>query len=84
MNTALVVCAHEQRRVLDGKKDSECKRRVKVVFESPEMRRYGVYEETVYGELVAMIGEIPEVEGKSTSKRDVFRNFLGKIHQRTK
>ncbi len=31
------------------------------VFESPEVdlrRRYRVYEERVYGELVAMIGEI--------------------------
>ncbi len=54
------------------------------MFESPEMRRYGVYEEKVYGELIVMIGEIPEVEGKSTLKRDIFRNFLDKIHQRTK
>ncbi len=82
MNTALVVCAHEQRRFLDGKKDSEWKRRVKVVFESPEMRRYGVYEETVYGELVAMIGEIPEVE--STLKREASKSFLDNIYKRTK
>ncbi len=45
---------------------------VKVVFENPNVdlrERYGVYEEKVYRELIAMIGEIPEVEGKSTLKR---------------
>ncbi len=74
----------EQRRVLDEnyrRKDSECERRVKVVFESPEVdlrRRCAVYEK-VYGELVAVIGQIPEVEGKSTLKRDVFKSFLDKI-----
>ncbi len=53
-----------------------------MVFESPEMRRYGVYEETVYGELVAMIGEIPEVE--STLKREASKSFLDNIYKRTK
>ncbi|PBK82336.1 hypothetical protein ARMGADRAFT_1038664 [Armillaria gallica] len=62
-------------------------RRVKVVFESPEVdlrKRYAVHEETVYGELIAMIGEIPKVEGKSTLKRDVFKSFLDKIYKRSK
>ncbi len=57
------------------------------MFESPEVdlrKRYGVYEERVYGELVAMIREIPEVEGKSTLKREVFKSFLDKIYKRTK
>ncbi len=57
------------------------------MFESIEVdlkKRYGVYEGRVYGELVAMIGEIPEVEGKSTLKREVFKNFLGKIYKRAK
>ncbi|KAK0223763.1 isoprenoid synthase domain-containing protein [Armillaria fumosa] len=90
VNTALAVCTPEQRRVLDenyGRKDSECERRVKVVFESPEVdlrKRYAVYEEKVYGELIAMIGQISEVEGKSTLKRDVFKSFLDKIYKRSK
>ncbi|KAK0215931.1 isoprenoid synthase domain-containing protein [Armillaria nabsnona] len=85
VNTALVVCKPEQRLVLDenyGRKDSECERRVKEVFKSPEVdlrKRYGVYEEKVYGELVAIIGEIPEVEGKSILKREVFKSFIDKI-----
>ncbi|KAK0234368.1 isoprenoid synthase domain-containing protein [Armillaria nabsnona] len=90
--TPLAVCTPEQRRVLDenyGRKDSECERRVNEVFESPEVdlrKRYGVYEERVYGELVAIIGEIPEVdiEGKSTLKREVFKSFIDKIYKRTK
>ncbi|KAK0432111.1 isoprenoid synthase domain-containing protein [Armillaria borealis] len=90
VNTALAACTPKQRRVLDenhGRKDSECERRVKEVFESPEVdlrKRYGMYEEKVYGELVAMIGEILEVEGKSTLKREVFKSFLDKIYKRTK
>ncbi|PBK79654.1 hypothetical protein ARMGADRAFT_1049118 [Armillaria gallica] len=69
------------RRILDdnyGRKDSECERRVKVVFESPEVKRYGVYEK--------IYGEIPEVEGKSTLKREVFDSFIDydKIYSRTK
>ncbi len=69
------MCTSEQRKVLDEnyrRKDSECERMVKVVFENPDVdlrERYGVYEEKVYRELIAMIGEIPEVEGKSTLKR---------------
>ncbi len=54
---------------------------------SPEVdlrKRYGVYEEKVYGELVAMIGGIPEVEGKSTLKREVFKSSIDKIYKRTK
>ncbi len=40
MNTTLPVCTPKQQLVLDenyGRKDSECERRVKVVFESPEV-----------------------------------------------
>ncbi|KAK0224955.1 farnesyl-diphosphate synthase [Armillaria nabsnona] len=56
-----------------GRKDSECERRVKEVFESPEVdlrKRYGVY-----GELV---------EGKNTLKKEVFKSFIDKIYKRTK
>ncbi|KAK0214736.1 farnesyl-diphosphate synthase [Armillaria nabsnona] len=55
------------------RKDSECERRVKEVFESPEVdlrKRYGVY-----GELV---------EGKNTLKKEVFKSFIDKIYKRTK
>ncbi len=66
-----------------GRKGSESERRVKVVFESPDSvdlkMQYAVYEEKIYGELIAMIGQISEVEGKSTLKRDVFKSFLDKI-----
>ncbi|PBK86758.1 terpenoid synthase [Armillaria gallica] len=92
VDTALAVCTPEQRKVLDenyGRKYSECERRVKEAFESLEVdlrKQYGVYEEKVYGELVAMIGEIPEVDvkGKSTLKREVFESFIDKIYKRTK
>ncbi len=54
-----------------------------MVFESPDSvdlkMQYAVYEEKIYGELIAMIGQISEVEGKSTLKRDVFKSFLDKI-----
>ncbi len=55
-----------------------------MVSESPEVdlsKRYGV---KVYGELVVMIVEIPEVEGKSMLKREVFYSFIDKNHNRTK
>ncbi|PBK94558.1 terpenoid synthase, partial [Armillaria gallica] len=90
VNTTLAVCTLEQQWVLDenyGRKDSECERGVKEVFESSGVdlgKRYGVYDEKVYGELVAMIGEIPEVEGKSTLKRGVFKSFLDRIYKRMK
>ncbi|KAK0438811.1 isoprenoid synthase domain-containing protein [Armillaria borealis] len=88
VNTALAVCTPEQRRVLDdnyGRNDPECERRVKVVFESPQVDlRRRRYEEKVYRELIAMIGEITEVEGKSTLKREVFKSFIDNIYNRTK
>ncbi|KAK0224865.1 isoprenoid synthase domain-containing protein [Armillaria nabsnona] len=60
VNTTLPVCTPKQQWVLDenyGRKDSECERRVKVVFEGPEVgfklrKRYGVYEAKVYGSLL--------------------------------
>ncbi len=60
MNTTLSVCTPKQQWVLDencGRRDSECERMVKVVFESPEVdfklrKRYGVYEAKVYGSLL--------------------------------
>ncbi|PBK64780.1 terpenoid synthase [Armillaria solidipes] len=87
VNTALAVCTPEQRRVLDdnyGRNDPECERRVKVVFESPQVDLRKRYEEKVYGELIAMIGEITEVEGKGTLKREVFKSFIDNIYNRTK
>ncbi|KAK0471107.1 putative isoprenoid biosynthesis-related protein [Armillaria novae-zelandiae] len=78
VNTALVACMPEQRRVLDEnleRKDSECERRILEVFEGPEVdlrMADGVYEERVYRELVVMIGEILEVKGKSILKGEMF------------
>ncbi|KAK0184267.1 hypothetical protein F5146DRAFT_1006758 [Armillaria mellea] len=51
------------RKILDenyGRKDLEYERRMKEVFESLQVdlrKRYGMYEERIFGELVAMIGE---------------------------
>ncbi|KAK0184002.1 isoprenoid synthase domain-containing protein [Armillaria mellea] len=72
VNTALVVCTPEQRKNLDEKyerKESVRERRVKEVFESPEVdlkKWYGVYEERFYGELAGMTGEISVVEARGT------------------
>ena len=63
VNTALAVYTPEQWRIVNenyGRKDSDCERRAKVVFDGPEVdlrKGYGVYEEKVFGELVAMIGD---------------------------
>lgn len=59
------------------------------MFESPEVvfklrKRYGVYEAKVYERLIAMIGEVPEVEGKGRLKTEVLISFLDKIYKRTK
>ncbi|KAK0474565.1 hypothetical protein IW261DRAFT_1422858 [Armillaria novae-zelandiae] len=72
------------RRVLNGnheRKNSECERRVLEVFESSEVdlkMTSGMYEEGVYRELVAMIGEIPGLKGKSILKEEVFKRFVGR------
>ncbi|KAK0214247.1 isoprenoid biosynthesis-like protein [Armillaria nabsnona] len=81
VNTMLPVCTPKQQWVLDenyGRKDSECERRVKVVFESPEVdfkwrKRNGVYE-----------AKVPEIEGKGRLKTEIFKSFLDKIYKRTK
>ncbi|KAK0472875.1 hypothetical protein IW261DRAFT_726970 [Armillaria novae-zelandiae] len=84
MNTALVACMPEQRRVLNGnheRKNSECERRVLEVFESSEVglrMTNGMYEEGVYREPVVMIGEIPGVKGKSILKGEVFKRFVAR------
>ncbi|KAK0224827.1 isoprenoid biosynthesis-like protein [Armillaria nabsnona] len=78
VNTMLPVCTPKQQWVLDenyGRKDSECERRVKVVFESPEVdfkwrKRNGVYE--------------AKIEGKGRLKTEIFKSFLDKIYKRTK
>lgn len=90
VNIALAVCTPEQRKNLDenyGRKDSECERRVKEMFKSPEVdlrKWYAEYDERVYGELAGMTVEITVVEGKGTLKREVFKGFLDKTYNRTK
>ncbi|KAK0209727.1 hypothetical protein IW262DRAFT_1450718 [Armillaria fumosa] len=63
-------CVNIALRLFTPKQNSECERKVKVVFESPEER--------VFRELVAMIGEIPGVVGKSALKGDVLKRFVGR------
>ncbi len=52
VNTVLAVCTPEQPRILDdnyGRKDSECERRAKVVFESPQVDLRKIWGEGVWG-----------------------------------
>ena len=86
INTALSLATPAQRAVLDanyGKKDAECERRVKAVFEAVGVRqKYEEYEKDVYGRLCKLIEEVPEEEGGV--KRAVFTSFLEKIYKRQK
>ena len=95
INVALSLASPAQLRVLEenyGQKDSEKEAKVKAVFEAVGVReKYASYEEGVYGELMALIGGIPEggLEGSVGAggerlRREVFTSFLHKIYKRTK
>ena len=72
-----------------GRKDAECERRVKAVFEEVGLReKYAEYEEGAYKKIMGLIAEIPEVDPAAGDapglKREVFKAFLDKIYKRTK
>ncbi|KAM0791797.1 hypothetical protein ACM66B_004060 [Microbotryomycetes sp. NB124-2] len=87
INTALGIVTPEQRQVLDdnyGKKDAECEKRVKALFNELKLeQRFEQYEQESYERINKLIDEIPE-DGSSGLKRDVFRSFLAKVYKRTK
>ncbi|THH13553.1 hypothetical protein EW146_g6679 [Bondarzewia mesenterica] len=89
INTALSLATPAQRAILDtnyGKKDPECERRVKKVFEEVGVRQeYEEYEKDVYERLCKLIAEVPEGGVQNGGvKREVFTSFLEKIYKRQK
>ncbi|KAJ7108472.1 farnesyl-diphosphate synthase [Mycena epipterygia] len=87
INTALDAASPEQRAILDvnyGKRDPGMEGKIKAVFEEVGLReKYRLYEEKVYGEILALIETVREDEGVSL-KREVFTKFLDKIYKRKK
>lgn len=85
VNTALKKCSPEQRKVLDvnyGKKDKECEKKVKEVFNDLQLEKdYQAYEEARVTELKQKISAIDESSGM---KRQVYEEFLRKIYKRSK
>jgi len=85
VNQALKSCNKEQRQVLEenyGRKDKECERKVKVLFEELKLEAvYKEYEERIVGELREKIANLNESEGL---KKEVFEEFLRKIYKRSK
>lgn len=85
VNQALKMCSSDQRQVLEenyGKKDKECEKKVKVVFDELKLQQvYQEYEEQRVGELRERIASLDESEGL---KKEVFEEFLRKIYKRTK
>lgn len=85
VNQALKRCSAEQRKVLEenyGRKDKECEKKVKALFDQLELEKvYQEYEASRVEELRRKIDEIDESEGL---KKGVFEEFLRKIYKRTK
>ena len=85
VNQALKLCSAEQRKVLEenyGRKDKECERKVKVLYQELELEGvYKAYEEKRVGEIREKIAAVDESEGL---KSEVFEEFLRKIYKRSK
>lgn len=85
VNQALKRCSKEQRQVLEenyGRKDKECEKRVKLLFDELELEAvYKEYEDRIVGELREKIAKLDESEGL---KKEVFEEFLRKIYKRSK
>ncbi|KAF2094352.1 ERG20 farnesyl diphosphate synthase [Rhizodiscina lignyota] len=85
INQALQRASLEQRKVLEenyGRKDSECEKKVKVVFDELDLKAvYQKYEEERVAELRKLIDQVDESEGL---KKQVFEEFLRKIYKRSK
>ena len=64
INTALAAASPEQRAVLDvnyGKKDAECEKKVKEIFNAVGVHeKYSAYEEASYKRVMGLIETIPE------------------------
>lgn len=85
INKALEKCTPNQRKVLDenyGKKDAECEKIVKQVFNELELEQeYFNYEENIVKQLREKIANIDESRG---FKGEVVTVFLNKIYKRSK
>lgn len=85
VNQALQRASPEQRKLLEenyGRKDSECEKKVKAVFDDLDLKRvYQKYEEERVGQLRKMIDKVDESEGL---KKQVFEEFLRKIYKRSR
>lgn len=85
VNTALQKCSSSQRHVLEvnyGRKDKECEKKVKSLFEELQLTKdYQQYEEARVKELREKIAAIDEAGGM---KRQVYEEFLRKIYKRSK
>ncbi|KAF2864589.1 ERG20 farnesyl diphosphate synthase [Piedraia hortae CBS 480.64] len=85
INQALKSCNSEQRKILNenyGRKDAECEKRVKAVFDELDLEgKYKSFEEERVGELKKKISQLDESQGL---KKGVFDEFLKKIYQRSK
>ncbi|KAI8800497.1 geranyltranstransferase [Cladochytrium replicatum] len=84
INRALSIATPEQRRALDenyGKKDSECARRVKEVYQDMGLRRvYEQYEERSYRKISGLIEAVDE----KVLPRKMFTSFMNRIYKRSK
>lgn len=90
VNVALKYGTPAQRKTLDenyGKKNVECEKRVKKVFEEIGVeRRYKEYEAEAVGRISGLIDQLDETPSGDAPilRKQVFRAFLDKIHGRTK
>lgn len=87
INVALQNATPEQRQVLDqsyGRKDSEHEKKVKDIFNQPNIDikgRFEKYEKESYEHINSLINALPETQGL---RRDIFRSFLDKVYKRSK
>ncbi|KAH9825425.1 Farnesyl pyrophosphate synthase, partial [Teratosphaeria destructans] len=85
VNQALKIATSEQREVLEenyGRKDAECEKKVKVVFDELKLEQiYKDFEEERVKDLKEMINGLDESEGL---KKGIFEEFLRKIYKRSK
>ncbi|KAF2774004.1 ERG20 farnesyl diphosphate synthase [Teratosphaeria nubilosa] len=85
VNQALKIATSEQREVLEknyGRKDVECEKKIKVVFDELKLEQiYKDYEEERVKDLKEMINGLDESEGL---KKGIFEEFLRKIYKRSK
>ncbi|SNX83454.1 probable ERG20 - farnesyl-pyrophosphate synthetase [Melanopsichium pennsylvanicum] len=87
INVALQNATPQQRQLLDdnyGKKDPECEKRVKDVFNQSNIdlvARFQKYEAESYEHINNLINNLPESQGL---RRGIFRSFLEKVYRRSK